>query len=91
MPPQLSPERAEILGLDALTWLAGQPQALEKFLKLSGISGADLRTAAGSPGLSLAVLEFLLSHEEFLLPFCDSHGTQAEQLHQARHVLAPEA
>jgi len=90
MPLQLSMESAETLGLDALAWLAGEPEALEKFLKLSGISGADLRAAAGSSALSVAVLDFLLSHEDFLLAFCESHAIRAALLHQARHVLAPE-
>jgi hypothetical protein len=91
MPPQLSPERAEILGLEALTWLVGEPEALELFLKLSGISGTELREAAGSPGLTVAVLDFLLAHEEFLLAFGKQSGTSPALLHQARRALAPEA
>jgi hypothetical protein len=90
MPLHLSPERAELLGLNALTWLAGQPEALALFLRLSGISGPDLRAAAGSPGLTLALLDFLLAHEEFLLAFCEADGTRAAELHLARHTLAPE-
>jgi hypothetical protein len=91
MPAQMSPERAEILGLQALTWLVGEPDALALFLKLSGVSGAELRDAAGSSGLNLAVLDFLLAHEEFLLAFGKQNETSPALLHQARRILAPEA
>jgi hypothetical protein len=90
MPLQLRPERVEILGLNALTWLAGQPEAFTLFLRLSGISAADLKEAAGSPGLTLALVDFLLTHEAFLLAFCEAEGTRAAELHLVRHTLAPE-
>jgi Protein of unknown function (DUF3572) len=91
MPPALSPERAEILGLEALGWLAASPDGLTRFLAASGISGADLLEAAGSPGLTVAVLDFLLAHEDLLLGFCESTGTATGLLHRARHLLEPEA
>jgi len=91
MPPLLSPERAEILGLNALAWLAGEPDGLAQFLRLSGISGTDLREAAGSPGLTMAVMDFLLAHENFLLAFCEATGTPPADLQTARRVLAPES
>jgi hypothetical protein len=90
MPPLVSPERAEILGLNALAWLAGEPDALAQFLKLSGISGKDLRDAAGSTGLTIAVMDFLLAHENLLLVFCEASGTGAAELLTARRVLEPE-
>jgi hypothetical protein len=91
MPHALSPERAEILGLEALAWLAAGPEALARFQAASGVGGADLRQAAGSPGLTVAVLDFLLAHEDLLLGFCQSSGTNAALLHRARALLAPEA
>ena len=91
MPSLFSPERAEILGLNALTWLASEPDALARFLKISGISGSDLREAAGSSGLTMAVFDFLLAHEDFLLAFCEVSGTAAADLHMARRTLAPES
>jgi hypothetical protein len=91
MPHALSPKRAEILGLEALAWLAASPEALERFLKASGVSGQDLRQAAGSPGLTVAILDFLLGHEDLLQLFCDSTGTRAATLHHARNLLSPEA
>ena len=91
MPHAMNPKRAEILGLEALSWLAGEPDALDKFLAGSGISGADLRDAAGSPDLAVALLDFLLANETFLLAFCEASGSDAASLHRARHLLQPEA
>ena len=90
MPHAMSPERAEILGLEALSWLAAEPDALDKFLAGSGVSGVELRDAAGSPELSVAILDFLLANESFLLAFCDAAGVPAASLHRARHMLQPD-
>ena len=91
MPHALSPERAEILGLEALTWLVAGPEALQRFLAATGVSGEDLREAAGSPGLTVAILDFLLAHEDLLLGFCETSETDAVTLTRARNLLAPEA
>ena len=63
---------------------------LVRFLAVSGVEAADLRAAAGSPGLAVALLNFLLSHEDLLLAFCQSNGTPAAALHRARRLLEPE-
>jgi hypothetical protein len=91
MPSVLSPERAEILGFEALGWLAGDQAGLERFLMASGVSEADLRQAAGSPGLTVAILDFLLSHEDLLQAFCQATGTDPVLLHHARRLLQPSA
>ena len=91
MPSVLSPERAEILTLEALGWLAAEEGRITPFLEASGISGAELREAAGSPGLCVAILDFLLGHEHLLLAFCQDSGTEPMLLHRARHALQPEA
>jgi hypothetical protein len=87
----MTPENAEILALEGLGWLAGEPEAIQRFLNLSGIDGADLRAAAGSPGTAVAVLDFLLGHEELLVRFCEQAEIKAKDLHMARHVLGGDA
>jgi hypothetical protein len=91
MPAAMSPERAEILGLEALAWLAADPDGLARFQSQSGVDAADLRTAAGSPELGAAILDFLLLHEDLLIAFCESSGTEPAMLHRARRLLLPEA
>jgi hypothetical protein len=87
----MSPENAEILALQALAWLAGEPDQLQRFLNLSGLDAAALREAAGSSALNLAVLDFLLGHEPDLLRFCESAGIDPADPARARRALAPDA
>ena len=87
----LTPENAEILALEGLGWLAGDQEAIARFMSQSGIEPASLRDAAGSPGMGLAVLDFLLGNEDLLLGFCESATISPQALHLARHQLGGEA
>jgi hypothetical protein len=79
----MTAESAEILGLQALAWLAGTPQALERFMDACAIEGADLRAAAERPETLAAVLGFLLSNEALLLDFCNTAAIAPERVAQA--------
>jgi hypothetical protein len=83
----MTPENAEILAFTTLGWLAGEPEDLQKFLNLSGLDVDTLRQGAGSPEMSVAILDYLLAHEELLLRFCETAGVKPKDLHLARHVL----
>ncbi|MEO8301375.1 MAG: DUF3572 domain-containing protein [Rhizomicrobium sp.] len=85
-----TPESAEILALEGLGWLAGQEDGIQRFLDQSGVDAADLRDAAGSPGMAVAILDFLLGHEDLLLQFCESASVSPKALHLARHRLGGE-
>ena len=80
-------EKAEILALEALTWLAGQEEGLRRFLDQSGIDVPALKASAGSPEMGMAVLDFLLANEDRLLDFCESASMEPQVLHLARHRL----
>jgi hypothetical protein len=80
-------ENAEILALEALGWLAGQEDGLGRFLDQSGTDLEGLRASAGRPEMALAVLDFLLAHEDLLLAFCEAAQTDPKALHMARHRL----
>ena len=80
-------ENAEILALEGLEWLAGEPEAISRFMVQSGIDLATLRDAAGSPGMGVAVLDFLLGNEDLLRGFCESAEIAPKALHLARHCL----
>jgi hypothetical protein len=87
----LTPENAEILALEGLGWLAGDQDAITRFMSQSGIDPAALRDAAGSSGMGLAVLDFLLGNEDLLLAFCQSAAISPKALHEARHRLGGES
>ena len=80
-------EKAEILALQGLGWLAGEEDGIQRFMEHSGIDATQLRDAAGSPGMGVAVLDFLLGHEELLLRFCESQDIEPRDVHRARHQL----
>ena len=83
-------ENAEILALEALSWLAGQEGGLERFLAASGSDVDTLKAAAGSPDTARALLEFMLANEDLLLAFCEATSTKPQAIHTAlRHLEAP--
>jgi hypothetical protein len=83
----MTPQRAAILGLEALGWLAGNAETLDQFLGISGADREALRAGADSADMQLAVIEFLLEHEDLLLGFCEDTDTKPQAMHLARHVL----
>lgn len=87
MKEPLSRERAEILALEALAWLAGQPDAIAKFLTMSGLEVSDMRGAVSDPGLQTSVLDFILTNESLLQDFCQSASLKPEAVHTARYRL----
>jgi hypothetical protein len=91
MPPTMNTENAEILALQGLDWLAGDEDALQRFLNLSGLDAGALRAAAGTSDMNIAVLDFLLAQEDLLLRFCEVGAVSPKDLHLARHRLGGEA
>ena len=83
----MNTENAEILALQGLGWLAGDEEALQRFLALSGLDVGSLRAQAGSPDMSVAVLDFLLGHEDLLVRFCEAAAVAPRDMHLARHRL----
>jgi hypothetical protein len=80
-------EGAEILALQALGWLAADPERIERFLALSGLDPATLRDVADSPDTQRAVLDFLLSDEAVLLDFCEMAQIAPKMMPLYRHRL----
>jgi len=80
--------QAEKLGLEALAFLAASPDDLNRFLSLSGLDAASLRSRAAEPHLLAAVLEFLLANEALLTRFCQEGCVDAKAVHLAAARLA---
>ena len=74
----MNTENAEILALQGLGWLAGDEDGLQRFLDLSGLDAAALRAQAGTADMNVAILDFLLGHEDLLLRFCETDGDFAQ-------------
>ena len=71
---------AEVLSIAILSWLAGEPELLSRFLSLTGVDPSDLRAAAGNRGFLAGLVEFLMGHEPTLMAFCEATGTKPEQV-----------
>jgi hypothetical protein len=83
----MNTDRAETIALQALAFLAGDEQALDGFLRLTGMGLPDIREAARYPEMLAGVLDYLLQDEAMLLAFCDIAGIKPEEPGRARAHL----
>jgi hypothetical protein len=79
---------AESLAIQALAYLAGEPDRLGRFLALSGLGPEQVRFAATEPGFLGGILEYLSSEESLLLGFADHVGVDPAQIARAQAALS---
>lgn len=79
---------AETIGVDALTFLAGDPELLNRFLDVSGLTVEQLRSEATSPAFFVGLLDFILAHEPSVMAFAAAAGLDPQEVGQAREKLA---
>ncbi|WP_062120736.1 DUF3572 domain-containing protein [Aureimonas sp. AU40] len=79
---------AETIGIDALTFLAGDNERLNRFLDLSGLSIEQLRLEATKPAFFVGLLDFILAHEPTLMAFAGAAGLDPAEVGLARKRLA---
>ena len=63
----MNQNRAEALALGALGWMAEDPEIMGQFLGWSGASVDDLRGIGASPGLMIAVIDFILLQDDWVI------------------------
>lgn len=85
--PKSPPPDPETLGLQALAFLAGDDDRLNRFLALTGIQGAQLREIATTRHGLGAVLDYLLGFEPLLLEFAQSIEVEAAVIATQRMKL----
>lgn len=71
---QQSQENAQALAIQALAFVASDPELLPRFLAITGIEAQHIRRAAQEPGFLAGVLQFILAHEPTLLRFSQETG-----------------
>ena len=79
-------EVAEIVAIQALTFIAGEPGRLGLFLAETGIGPETLRTAAADPKFLASVLEFVMRDDATVKAFAEVsnlHPTNVAAAHQA--------
>lgn len=89
-PPDAGRDGAERIAIQALGFLAADPERLERFLALSGLDPAGLRAAAAAPGFLAGVLDHLCAEEPALLAFAADAGLAPDAVAAARARLTGE-
>ena len=83
----LSQNSAEMVGLQAVAWLASQDEILPVFLGATGASENDFRSGLEDPEFQGSVLDFILMDDRWVQQFCESAGLAYDQPMQARAAL----
>jgi hypothetical protein len=82
-----SRETAETLAIQALGFMAGEPERLGAFLAATGLTVEAIRAAAREPDFLAGVLEHMLSDESLLVAFADDAAIDPASVARAHHVL----
>ena len=80
-------EVAEIVAVQALSFVAGDPERLGLFLADSGLGPETLRTAAADPQLLASVLDFVMRDDATVKAFADASKLHPTNIAAARQVL----
>jgi hypothetical protein len=80
--------QSEQLAIQALAYLAEDPEALGRFLALTGIEASQIRAAAGQSGFLAGVLEYICAHEPLLLGFAEAAGHKPQEIERALEAIA---
>ena len=80
-------EAAESVAIQALSYIAQDPERLGRFLALTGIGPAEIRSAAAEPGFLAGVLEYIASDQALMTAFAAESGHQPSTIDAARIAL----
>jgi hypothetical protein len=84
---EASREAAEMLAIQALGFLAEEPERLAAFLSTTGIPIESIRDAARQPDFLAGLLDHMLADEKLLVAFADSAGLDPAAIAKARRAL----
>jgi hypothetical protein len=87
----LTQPAAKGLAIQALTFIAGEPERLGRFLAVTGIGPAEIRLAAREPGFLAGVLDYLAGDERLLTAFAADAGVDPADVGKALAALGGSA
>ena len=85
--PSKDRETAEALALQALAFVIGDEDRLQRFLYETGATPEAIRSKPDDPQLLAAVLDFLLAFDDRLLAFAESAQVKPAAILGARRRL----
>ena len=80
-------ERAEAMAVQALGWMANDPEIMGQFLGWSGASVEDLRGIGASPTLMIAIVDFILLQDEWVIDASHEIGIPPEKFAAIKQAL----
>jgi hypothetical protein len=83
----MTPQQAETIALNMLTFLVSDRARAEAFLRVTGLEPADLRRGAGDAGFLAGVADYVLGDERLLVAFAADQGLAPDSLRQVRRAL----
>jgi Protein of unknown function (DUF3572) len=86
-PSSAAREAAEMLAIQALSFIAEEPARLNAFLSASGLALGHLRESASDPGFLAGVLDHMLADESLLMAFADSADIDPADIARTRGAL----
>ncbi|MGA8495157.1 MAG: DUF3572 family protein [Xanthobacteraceae bacterium] len=86
-PSPAAREAAEMLAIQALGFIAAEPERLDAFLAATGLTLERLRESATEPDFLAGVLEHMLADESLLLAFAASAAIDPAAVARARNAL----
>ena len=90
-PVQNPREVAEIVAVQALSFIAGDAELLGRFLTETGIGPATLRTAASDPQFLRSVLDFVMRDDATMKAFATASQLHPTNIAAARQALTDPA
>ena len=79
---------AENLAIQALGFMAGEPERLGTFLAATGIGPEMIRKAAANPSFLAGVLDHVCGDEALLIAVADHAGIAPQDVEHAQAVLS---
>jgi hypothetical protein len=76
------------LAIEALCYIAGDPELLARFLAMTGLDPTAIRPAAADPDFLLGVLEYVGGDERLLVAFATHADIGPEEIETAKRALA---
>ena len=88
-PGAITAEAAESLAIQALAFLAAEPEQLGRFLAATGIGPEGIRSAAREPQFLAGLLDYLVGDEQLLIKFANQIALDPADVARACTALAP--
>ncbi len=82
-----APRNAEVVAIQALTWIAQDEAIFSDFLNTTGAAPDGIAAAAAQPEFLASVLDFLLLEDRWIIAFCEAGGLPFDAPMRARAAL----